>query len=149
MEDLSRFCCQDERCLAFGSRGAGNLSVCGHVDKAKRIRLLYCCCCKKRFTERKGTVFYRAHLPTAKVASILQHVQDGNGMRQTARLCRTKEDTVIRYARKAGRHARSLHGELLAVSPSHPRAAARREVGLVPQEAAPLHGRGAGARTGR
>ena len=32
----------------------------------------------------------------------------------------TKEDTVIRYVRKAGRHARLLHGELLAVSPSDP-----------------------------
>lgn len=119
-DDLKRFCCHNERCLAYGSRGAGNLSVCGHVDKAKRIRQLYCRLCKSRFTERKGTVFYRAHLPPERVVSILQHVQDGNGMRQTARLCRTKEDTVIRYVRKAGRHAKALHGELVAVSPSDP-----------------------------
>ena len=120
MDDLKRFCCRNERCLAFGSRGAGNLSVCGHTDERKRIRLLYCCLCKARFTERKGTVLYRAHLPAPKVVSILQHVQDGNGMGQTARLCHTKEDTVIRYVRKAGRHARALHGELLAVSPWDP-----------------------------
>ena len=119
-EDLKRFCCRNERCLAYGSRGAGNLSVCGHVDEHKRIRQLYCCLCKKRFTERKGTVLYRAHLPPERVADILNHVQDGNGMRQTARLCGTKEDTVIRYVRKAGRHARLLHGELVAVSPSDP-----------------------------
>jgi len=120
MEDLKRFCCQNERCISFGSRGGGNLSVCGHTDKAKRIRLLYCSTCKTRFTERKGTVFYRARLPEPKVVDILDHVQDGNGMRQTARLCRTKEDTVIRYVRKAGRHARSLHAELVAFSPSDP-----------------------------
>jgi transposase-like protein len=119
-DDLKRFCCLNDRCLAYGSRGAGNLSICGHVDKARRIRQLYCCLCKSRFTERKGTVLYRAHLPPERVASILQHVQDGNGMRQTARLCRTKEDTVIRYVRKAGRHAQRLHGELVAVSPSDP-----------------------------
>lgn len=117
MEDLKDLCCQNDRCIAFGTRGAGNLSVCGRVDKAKRIRLLYCSTCKKRFTERKGTVFYRAHLPEPKVVAILQHVQDGNGMRQTARLCDTKEDTVIRYVRKAGRHAQSLHAELVAFSP--------------------------------
>ena len=34
MEDLSHFCCQNERCVAFGARGGGNLSVCGHIDKA-------------------------------------------------------------------------------------------------------------------
>ena len=120
MEDLSRFCCLNDRCLAFGARGAGNLSVCGYINKAKGIRLLYCCTCKKRFTERKGTVFYRAHLPPAKVVDILNHVQDGNGMRQTARLVGTKEDTVIRYVRKAGRHAERLHAELVAFSPSDP-----------------------------
>src|SRR5687767_10425974 len=105
MEDLSRFCCQNERCVAYGTRGGGNLSVCGHIDKAKAIRQLYCSVCKKRFSERKGTVFYWSHLPREKVVCILQHVQEGNGMRQTGRLVGTKEDTVIRYVRKAGRHA--------------------------------------------
>jgi hypothetical protein len=64
MEDpdpLSRFCCQNERCVAYGSYGAGNLSVCDHIGKRRDIRLLYCKVCKKRFSERKGTVFYRAH----------------------------------------------------------------------------------------
>ena len=46
MEDLSQFCCLNERCLAYKSRGAGNLSVCGYTDKARTIRLLYCCLCK-------------------------------------------------------------------------------------------------------
>jgi len=124
MEDLSRFCCLNDRCLAFGARGAGNLSVCGYINKAKGIRLLYCCTCKKRFTERKGTVFYRSHMPEEKVLSILAHVQEGNGMRQTGRLCQTKEDTVISYVKKAGWHAQQLHQEVLAFSPQDPRGAA-------------------------
>jgi transposase-like protein len=57
-------------------------------------------------------------MPVAKVVSILQHVQEGNGMRQTGRLERVKEDTVIRYAKMAGKHAQQLHEELLAFSPS-------------------------------
>jgi transposase-like protein len=120
MEDLSRFCCQNDRCVAYGSRGAGNLSVCGHIDKARTIRQLYCSICKKRFSERKGTVFYWSHMPKEKVISILRHVQEGNGMRQTGRLVGTKEDTVIRYVRKAGVHARKLHQKLVALSPSDP-----------------------------
>ena len=118
MEDLSCFCCLNDRCVAYGAMGAGNLSVCGYMNATKTIRQLYCCICKKRFSERKGTVFYRSHLPKEKVISILQHVQEGNGMRQTGRLCHTKEDTVIRYVKKAGAHAQALHRKLLAVSPS-------------------------------
>lgn len=118
--DLSHFCCQNKRCVAYGTRGAGNLRVDSRIGKHKDIRLLRCKTCKKRFSERKGTVFYRSHLPVDKVAAILQHVQDGCGMRQTGRLEKTKEDTVIRYAKLAGKHARSLHEELTAFSPSHP-----------------------------
>lgn len=117
--DRARFCCLNERCLFYGMRGANNLSVCGHINKAKTIRQLYCCGCKHRFSERKGTVFYHSHMPRQKVISILQHVQEGNGMRQTGRLVGTKEDTVIRYVRKAGQHAQALHQHLVAFSPSH------------------------------
>ena len=121
MEDLSRFCCLNKRCVAYGSRGAGNLSVCGHINPpARTIRQLYCRLCKARFSERKGTVFYRSKMAEDKVIAILHHVQEGNGMRQTARLLNTKEDTVIRYVRKAGKHARLNHGELAAFSPSNP-----------------------------
>ena len=118
--DRARFCCLNPHCLLFGFRNSPNLSVCGHINQAKTIRQLYCGFCKKRFSERKGTVFYHSRLPGQKILSILRHVQEGNGMRQTGRLVGTKEDTVIRYARKAGRHAESLHRHLVAFSPSHP-----------------------------
>lgn len=142
MEDLCRLCCQNERCVAYGSRGAGNLSVCGRIGKRRDIRLLYCRVCKKRFSERKGTVFYRSHTDPELVVSILAHVQEGCGMRATGRLVGVKEETVIRYARLAGRHAQALHGRLVAVSPSHPRGAAGREVGVRRPEAAALRRRG-------
>ena len=119
-DDLCHFCCQNKRCVAYGSKGAGNLRVDGYIGKHKDIRLLRCKTCKKRFSERKGTVFYRSHLSVPKVVSILRHVQDGCGMRQTGRLEKTKEDTVIRYAKLAGQHARALHEELTAFSPSYP-----------------------------
>lgn len=119
-DDLSLFCCQNPRCVAYGTRGGGNLRVRDHIGKHKHIRLLCCTVCKRRFTENKGTVFYRAHLSRQKVIGILQHVQEGNGIRQTGRLERVKEDTVIRYARLAGRHADQLHQQLVAFSPSDP-----------------------------
>ena len=121
MEDVSRLCCLNKFCLGYGMRGAHNLSVCGHTNKAKTIRQIYCRLCKGRFSERKGTVFYHSHMPAEKVISILHHVQEGNGMRRTGRLVGTKEDTVIRYVRKAGEHALLMHQELVAFSPSDPR----------------------------
>ena len=122
-DDLSQFCCQNPRCVAFGARGAGNLCVRDRVGKHRDIRLLYCRTCRTRFSENKGTVFYRSRLPREQVVSILRHVHEGNGMRQTGRLAHVKEDTVIRYARLAGRHADGLHRRLVAFSPSDPRAA--------------------------
>jgi hypothetical protein len=133
--DLSLFCCQNERCVAHGSKGAGNLRVADHIGKGKDIRLLQCRTCKARFSERKGTVFYRSHTPPEKVVSILEHVNEGCGMRATGRLTHVKEDTVIRYARLAGAHAGRLHEELLAFSPSDRRTSARREVVVRRQEA--------------
>ena len=117
MEDLSRYCCQNHRCVAYGTFGAGNLTICGRMGKRKHIRQLRCCVCKHRFSENRGTVFYRCRLPKEKVVSILQHVQEGVGMRQTGRLEHVKEDTVIRYARLAGEHAKRLHQKLVRFSP--------------------------------
>ena len=120
MDDLSRFCCQNSRCEDYGLRGGGNLTVSDH---SRRYRTLRCRTCKARFSERKGTVFYDSRLPQEKVVSILEHVGEGVGVRKTGRLLRVKNDTVIRYARLAGDHAKALHDELVAVSPSNPRSA--------------------------
>ena len=118
--DLGGHCCHNPRCVAYGAFGAGNLTTAGYVDRAKTIRQLLCRTCGTRFSSRKGTVFYRAHLPPAEVVNVLNHVQDGCGMRQTGRLTGHKEDTVIRYARLAGDHARLLHERLVTFSPAHP-----------------------------
>ena len=133
-EDLSRFCCLKPSCPDCGRRGAGNLSVCDRIGKDRQYRLLYCRSCKARFSERKGTALFRSPLPPEKVVSILAHVQEGVGVRKTGRLVGVKEDTVIRYARLAGAHAKSLHDELVAFSPPDGRVAVRREVVVRRQE---------------
>jgi LacI family transcriptional regulator len=134
MDDLSTFCCQRPSCADYGKRGAGNLSVCDRIGKAGQYRLLYCRTCKARFSERKGTVFFGSRMPPEKVVSILAHVQEGVGMRKTGRLVGVKEDTVIRYARRAGGHAKALHDELVALSPPDDRVAVGREVVVRRQE---------------
>ena len=79
--------------------------------------MLRCRTCKARFSERKGTPLFDARLPPEKVESVLEHVAEGCGVRQTGRLCRVNRNTVGRYSRLAGEHARQLHDELVRLSP--------------------------------
>src|SRR5436305_3990693 len=117
MDDLSHFCCLNSQCPDFGRRDAGNLTVTGRLGKSRQFRLLYCRTCRARFSERKGTPLYRAHLPEEKVTSILEHITEGCGVRKTARLVKVHPDTVSRYGRAAGEHARAAHDDLVTRSP--------------------------------
>ena len=124
-DDLSRFCCLNPDCPLHAQRDAGNLSVRDRYGKQRHIRLLHCRACDARFSERKGTPLFHSCLPPEKAVSVLQHLVEGNGVRQTERLVGVHRDTVMRLARKAGRHARDAHDELVAFSPRDPRGAAR------------------------
>ena len=141
MDDLARFCCQNPDCTLYGRRDAGNLSVCGRFGKHKQFRLLYCNACRARFSERKGTPLYRCHLPEEKAVAVLEHLDEGCGIRPTGRLVGVHRDTVVRLARAAGQHAHDAHDELVAFSPSDPRGPVRREVVVRRQEAEELRPR--------
>jgi len=117
MNDLSRFCCLNTDCPDHGRRGQGNLSVCMRYGRNGEHRLLYCKTCKARFSERKGTPLFDARLPRDKVLAVLDHLADGCGVRQTARLVGVSKDTVTRLSLLAGGHARQLHDELAGFSP--------------------------------
>ena len=120
MEDLARFCCPNSQCSAFGHRNAGNLSVHDRFGKQRQYRLLGCNLCQHPFSEHKGTVFFRAKLPHDQIVSILRHLQEGCGIRATARLVGVHRDTVVRLARLAGEHAHDAQDGIVAFSPSHP-----------------------------
>jgi transposase-like protein len=119
-EDLSRFCRLNEHCPDHGRRGAGNLTVCARYGKDGRRRMLYCRSCKARFSERKGTPWFGSQLTEGQALSIFEHLADRNGVRATARLVKVNRNTVVRYARLAGDHARLLHDERVAFSPEDP-----------------------------
>jgi LacI family transcriptional regulator len=127
MDDLSRFCCQNQDCSDFGKRAHGNLTVCMRYGPQQR-RLLYCRTCKGRFSERKGTPLFDTRLPDDQAVAVLQHVAEGVGVRKTSRLVGVSKDTVVRYSLRAGVHAQQLHDELVALSPPDARSPVRREV---------------------
>jgi transposase-like protein len=141
MLSLKSLCCQQLSCAEYGVRGKDNLRVRGWSGRGQRIRMLYCRTCKTLFSERKGTVLEQSRLPEDKAIALLEHVREGNGTRSTSRLLGVGKDTVTRYIRRAGAHAATLHDELVAFSPSDPRGAVGREVGLRPQEGGALRTR--------
>ena len=118
MDDLSRFCCQHLDCAHYGRRGGENLTVCDRYGKDNRLRMLYCRTCKARFSERKGTPLFNCKLPDEQAQAVLAHVAEGCGVRGTSRLLGVHRDTVTRLTRLSGDHAKALHDELVAVSPS-------------------------------
>jgi hypothetical protein len=145
-EDLSHFCCQNEPCSDYGKRGIGNLTVCARYGKDKQRRMLYCRSCKARFSERKGTPLFGSQLTEEKALSVLEHLAERTGVRATARLVRVNRNTVVRYSRLAGGHARQLHDEIVAFSPEHPPGPVRREVVVRLPEAGALRPERSGRR---
>ena len=135
---IEHFCCRNPKCPDYGIRAKGNLRHRGWSGVGKRIRMLYCRTCGARFSERKGTILERAHLPPEKVVSILEHLREGCGTRPTSRLLRVNKNTVTRYVRLSGAHACQLHDELVAFSPGDQGAPARRAVELRGQEGSAL-----------
>lgn len=107
---LTAFCCQNARCPDYGKKGFGNLYQHNWVDRTrKRIRNLRCRTCHREFSERKGTPWYQAKLAESKALAIAQHLAEGDGVRKTARLVGTRQETVIRWNRKLGAHGQVLH----------------------------------------
>lgn len=118
MDDLKMFCCQNQECPDYGHRSGDNLRVCFRNGPNKERRVLACRTCQHRFSERKGTALYRCKLPDDKALSVLQHLQESCGVRQTSRLVGVNKNTVIRLAVVAREHAKDVHDEVVAFSPS-------------------------------
>jgi transposase-like protein len=125
MDDLDKFCCLNPDCPDYGQHRRGNLRVCFRNGPHKQRRVLACRTCQQRFSERKGTPLYRSKLPEHQALSVLQHLQESCGVRQTSRLVGVNKDTVTRLALLAGEHAQQLHDDLVAFSPQDPRSPVR------------------------
>src|SRR5947207_4065411 len=116
-EDLSRFCCLNERCSDHGKRGTGNLTVCARYGKDKQRRMLYCRSCKARFSERKGTPLFGSQLAEEQALSIFEHLADRNGVRATARLVKDTSKPRPPYPPLAAVPAARPHASWGRVSP--------------------------------
>ena len=53
----------------------------------------------------------------AKIESVLEHIQEGCGVRQTGRLCHVDRATVSRSSLRVGTHAHGVHDDRVDLSP--------------------------------
>ena len=102
-DNLSDFCCQNRSCPDHGRPGKDNLKVDSRYGNHNQYRMLLCRTCKKRFSERKGTPLFGSQLAAETIERIVQHLENGKGIRETARLIGVNRNTVVRYSRLIGR----------------------------------------------
>jgi transposase-like protein len=106
---LAPFACPNPDCSHFNRFDAGNLSVVEWTGKNKDIRRLYCNHCKRRFTERQGTLLRDTKLPEEAVVRIVKCLGHGCSVEATADICDVDPRTVDRILERAGRRAEDFH----------------------------------------
>ena len=112
-------------CPDHGKRDAKSLTACHRCGPEKAKRMLRRRTGKARSSERKRTPLFDARLPAAKVESVLEHISEGCGVRQTSRLCKVDRGTVARYSQLAGPLVHGLHDDHVDLSPPNDRVVVR------------------------
>ena len=107
---LDTLACVNAECHLFRQPGQGNL-VIRKVYGDDRIRLLRCRRCGEEFSERRGTALFNTKLSEEKAEAVINHLDEGGGVRSTARLVKVSKDAVARLLRMAGRHAERFHDQ--------------------------------------
>jgi transposase-like protein len=108
-DDLSGFCCPNPDCKHFQQFGAGNLRVCEHMGKDKRLRRLCCRTCQTRFSELRGTLLEYGHLSEEKVVQAVKCLTWGNSVEATADICGIDPRSVQRIVQRGGERADRFH----------------------------------------
>jgi transposase-like protein len=80
---------------------------------------LRCTTCDQHFSERANTPLFGLRTAEEKLISIAEHLANGTGVRATARLCKVSLNTVLRFTKRAGKHAELFHA--LKVRDIHPK----------------------------
>lgn len=108
-ESLAGLACPNPDCCDFNRFNAGNLSVSDRMGKGRSIRRLYCSSCKRRFSERKGSLMEHSKIPQDVVVRIVKCLGHGCSVEATADICEVDPRTVERYVEQAGRRAENFH----------------------------------------
>ncbi len=106
--DSTKVFCPNENCPARGQIGEGNITV--HDKKKRRYR---CAVCKKAFSERKGTPFYRLRTAADVVVLALKLLSRGCPTQAIAFAFDVDERTVTDWQARGGAQCQAVHEHLV------------------------------------
>lgn len=106
--DSTKVFCPNEACPARGQLGAGNITV--HDKKKRRYR---CQVCRRPFSERKGTPFYRLRSATEVVVLVLKLLSRGCPLQAIVFAFEIDERTVAAWQVRGGAHGQAVHEHLV------------------------------------
>ena len=108
--DLTTLACVNADCQHYGRPGQGNLTI-RKVYGQDGVRLLRCRRCHEEFSERRHTALFNTKIGAAQAEAIIDHLDEGCGVRATARLTKAAQATVARLLKVSGRHAHRFHDQ--------------------------------------
>src|SRR2546429_9437475 len=107
MDPTTTFC-PNRDCPARGQTGQGNIGI--HSQKEQRF---ICHECRKTFSARKGTVFYRLRTSAETVVLVVTLLAHGCPAQAIVAAFGGDERTVAAWWDRPGRRGQPVHGDLV------------------------------------
>lgn len=104
--------CPNRKCTNYGKRGLCNIVLYDRYGKWGR-KLLRCKTCNRRFSERKGSIFFGLHTDEKTIRKTLRCLSEGKSIRATASIIGIDKDTVHRIFERARAHYERILESLL------------------------------------
>jgi transposase-like protein len=111
-----RFCSEGYACPNPACKYQGNTDAEVHAlvsngwsGKEEKIRQWKCQACRKRFSERLHTPFYRLKKDSKRVSEVLTAMAEGMDLSGAMRTFKLHHTTITRWLGRAGEHSREMH----------------------------------------
>src|SRR5215510_2850241 len=106
--DPTTVCCPNGHCHARGQTGQGNIGI--HAQKEQRF---LCHACRKAFSARTGTVFYRLRTSAETVVLVVTLLAHGCPVQAIVAAVGFDERTVAAWWARSGRQGQAVHEPLV------------------------------------
>lgn len=106
--DTSNFFCWNEECVHYQKRDKGNIKPSYYYGKDKDILMLKCTTCGKKFSENKGTIFFRKRIKKDTIVKAMKSTSEGTGIRATGRIFDVNKNTILSWVNESGKHSEEL-----------------------------------------
>jgi len=106
--DTRKFFCWNKDCVKYGIRNDGNIRFSHYDGKDKDIIYLRCTECNKKFSENKGTLFFRKQTKKDTIVKALKSTSEGTGIRATGRIFDVNKNTILSWVNEGGKHSEEL-----------------------------------------